>query len=222
MVVAIIALLVSILLPSLNRAKELARRAVCLSQQHSIALAQTIYAVEYDDRFLIGYWGAPLRNYWVKVWDTYILHGMLYDLKYLSDPRALYCPSVKPYDFAFDNQAPASWAPHNPYNPWSGENVRAPLTPRPEVKWSSPPPRVLESKTWPRLSDFAGKAICADACTHYWYVSHTHGDGINVAYGDGSAQWVSGNLFMDDLKAIPDDDDYSCYDIWKDVFDEQH
>ena len=50
-VVAIISLLVSILLPSLKHAKELARRAVCMSNLHNIALAVYQYADDYDEAF---------------------------------------------------------------------------------------------------------------------------------------------------------------------------
>ena len=45
-VVAIIALLVSILLPSLRQARELARRAVCQANQYHLAMAQSMYANE--------------------------------------------------------------------------------------------------------------------------------------------------------------------------------
>lgn len=44
-VVAIIALLISILLPSLSRAKEMSRRAVCASRLHNIGLGVTEYGM---------------------------------------------------------------------------------------------------------------------------------------------------------------------------------
>ncbi len=47
-VIAIISLLVSILVPSLNRAKELARIVVCLSNMRSLGLASQLYASEND------------------------------------------------------------------------------------------------------------------------------------------------------------------------------
>lgn len=53
-VVAIIALLVSILLPSLGRAKELARRSVCLSQEGGLAKGLNLYH---------GSWGFFPYNY---------------------------------------------------------------------------------------------------------------------------------------------------------------
>jgi len=48
-VVSIIALLVAILLPALNKAREQGQRAVCLNNLKSILLANSIYAAENDD-----------------------------------------------------------------------------------------------------------------------------------------------------------------------------
>jgi prepilin-type N-terminal cleavage/methylation domain-containing protein len=46
-VVAIIGMLIAILLPSLARAREIARRSVCLSQQRQLALASIMYGHDY-------------------------------------------------------------------------------------------------------------------------------------------------------------------------------
>jgi len=48
-VIAIISLLVSILLPSLTAAKELARRTVCSSNQHSLVVAMHLYGADHND-----------------------------------------------------------------------------------------------------------------------------------------------------------------------------
>ena len=89
-VVAIIALLVSILLPVLSNAKELARQAVCLSNQANITKALQIYHARwnwfpynYADYVTDGWWysgvkgwGLPLVDYgdwemdWVNVDST--------------------------------------------------------------------------------------------------------------------------------------------------------
>lgn len=50
-VISIIALLLAILMPSLNRAREQAKKAVCSSNTHQIALAANVYISEYDGRF---------------------------------------------------------------------------------------------------------------------------------------------------------------------------
>ena len=56
-VIAIISLLVSILLPSLQRAKNLARRTVCMSNLRTSTTACIVYATEHD-----GWTPAPLGN----------------------------------------------------------------------------------------------------------------------------------------------------------------
>ena len=50
-VIAIISLLVSILLPSLSKAKALAAKAVCMSNSRSIGLGFNLYLSEYDGNF---------------------------------------------------------------------------------------------------------------------------------------------------------------------------
>jgi len=53
-VVAIIALLVSIMLPALNEAKEAANKALCAVNLHSLALANCLYASNYNGFFVPG------------------------------------------------------------------------------------------------------------------------------------------------------------------------
>ena len=57
-VVAIIALLISILLPSLSRARELAKRAVCGANQKGIGVAMHIYSNDNDGWFPVHYFNA--------------------------------------------------------------------------------------------------------------------------------------------------------------------
>jgi prepilin-type N-terminal cleavage/methylation domain-containing protein/prepilin-type processing-associated H-X9-DG protein len=87
-VVAIIALLISILLPSLTQAREHARRAVCGSNMHQIVLAALTYTVENND------WFNPIQDYhfvnnqWVEgTWRVYLW-------KYAGEQQDLFdCPS---------------------------------------------------------------------------------------------------------------------------------
>ena len=62
-VVAIIALLVSILLPTLRVARELAQAAVCGTNQHHIGLAANLYAVDYA-----GFFGPTRIDYYAPGW----------------------------------------------------------------------------------------------------------------------------------------------------------
>ncbi len=53
-VIAIIAILMAIMMPALNRAKEQGKRAVCLNNLRQLTLAWIMYADENDDRIVNG------------------------------------------------------------------------------------------------------------------------------------------------------------------------
>jgi prepilin-type N-terminal cleavage/methylation domain-containing protein/prepilin-type processing-associated H-X9-DG protein len=75
-VIAIISLLVSILLPSLRKAKDLAKAVVCLTQLGQIQKASIMYSVDYNDYLPWAFDGgvdfaAPLEPYLeTKPWDV--------------------------------------------------------------------------------------------------------------------------------------------------------
>lgn len=70
-VISIIALLMAILMPALNRARELGRRAVCMGNLKQLALAWVMYADENDGDLVNGLAGAnngatpPIITGWV-------------------------------------------------------------------------------------------------------------------------------------------------------------
>ena len=94
-VIGIIAILVAILLPSLNKAREQARSAACLSNLRQLAVAAGMYADDNLGRFPAPAWiGDPQPddwNYWENGLDQ--TQGVL--MKYLGgfDARILTCPS---------------------------------------------------------------------------------------------------------------------------------
>ena len=97
----LISLLISILMPSLQRAQELARLVQCLSNLHNLSLAASMYATEQQDFF-------PVHDEFLygQAWTMYIWrgaecsegqwtktnYGLLYN-DYLSNPEYLSCPS---------------------------------------------------------------------------------------------------------------------------------
>jgi prepilin-type processing-associated H-X9-DG protein len=86
-VIGIIALLISILLPSLNKAREQAYKAKCLSNIRQIGMAMTMYADRHKGR--LPMYKAPAGTW---LWD--IPHAMRDDLVGSGSPRdILYCPS---------------------------------------------------------------------------------------------------------------------------------
>ena len=63
-VVALISILIAMLLPSMVRSKEIARRAVCASNLHQLGTGMLGYAAEASGRIPIGYIdGAQGSNY---------------------------------------------------------------------------------------------------------------------------------------------------------------
>jgi prepilin-type N-terminal cleavage/methylation domain-containing protein/prepilin-type processing-associated H-X9-DG protein len=72
-VISIIALLLSIILPSLRLAKEAGKRIVCLSNEKQLALAWTLYAGDNDEKLcspLPGWFGNDHQKYSWVAWKA--------------------------------------------------------------------------------------------------------------------------------------------------------
>jgi prepilin-type N-terminal cleavage/methylation domain-containing protein len=88
-VIAIIAILAALLLPALAKAKEKAKRTVCLNNQKQLLIAMLGYAYENSDRFPKG--GG---SYWI--WD---LNRTAADAMITANrtfQKSCYCPGTKP------------------------------------------------------------------------------------------------------------------------------
>lgn len=101
-VVAIIALLVGILLPSLARAKDLAEQATCMTRVSGQLKALQLYAAEYRDQLPVGPTdplpgiGLPFQvlasnQIWTSA-GQFNAHGALL-AHHLDQPEAFFCPS---------------------------------------------------------------------------------------------------------------------------------
>jgi prepilin-type N-terminal cleavage/methylation domain-containing protein/prepilin-type processing-associated H-X9-DG protein len=94
-VIGIIALLISILLPSLNAARRQAERIACSANLRSVGQAYQMYANEHKGfyppvqvwHWPSGHWGNGIYG-WTKPDGP----AILYDNGLLPDPRVMYCP----------------------------------------------------------------------------------------------------------------------------------
>lgn len=87
-VIGIIALLISILLPSLNRARESAREVQCLSNMRQVGLGMLSYTHQYKNTL------PPIHESWFTgvssptTWGALLLQG-----KFVGTEEVFYCPS---------------------------------------------------------------------------------------------------------------------------------
>jgi prepilin-type N-terminal cleavage/methylation domain-containing protein len=203
-VIGIIALLISILLPSLNKAREAGNRTVCLSNLRQFGSAMAMYAIQYRDRVPLGNIKSSAGSQ--KAWN-YVAHlnrsgkayaiqlGTLVDAKLLLAPKAFYCPAEK-YD---------QWTFATDINPWpfdrtstSGtHDTRVGYATRPMATWdySQPTPALAFPNPFPRLSRTKDRAIVSDIACFPENIKMRHKAGMNVLYGNASVKWVPNSAF---------------------------
>lgn len=184
-VVGIIAVLISLLLPSLSKARAQAQRTACLSNLRQVHQAFVLYALQHHDQVPLGYRRAKQYNsmLYSATAGRYVLFGHLYQARLLSDGRAFYCPSESNPAFLHDT----------PQNPWPGDeattpsvNVQLGYSLRPEAEI----PDTLVAPL-PKLARFKSRAIVADLTSARARVDTRHRTGLNALFGDGSAMWIA-------------------------------
>jgi type II secretory pathway pseudopilin PulG len=200
-VIAIISLLVSILLPSLQQAKILAKRVVCVSNLKQCGSAMFIYASQNDG-------GLPFRENWSYLYRrppeagetpeadgwVYVNCGLLVSGEYISED-ALRCP-------ASGEEGLNTWG-------WGAQNIKGPYWYLQVTSgyWqdnsvSPPKPKkipVHDLWTTVLMSDyFLGR----EGTVSGFY----HGEeGINAMFTDGSARWLDDRDIYDYIYGTRDD-----------------
>ncbi len=96
-VIAIIAILAAMLLPVFSKAREQARKAVCMNNLKQLALSLTLYSDDYDGWFPATFWGecnAFAFGGYTSGWN--IWHPQSGDRlrNYIPSPYILCCPSA--------------------------------------------------------------------------------------------------------------------------------
>jgi prepilin-type N-terminal cleavage/methylation domain-containing protein len=195
-VIGIIALLISILLPALSRAREASQRTVCLSNLKQLGTAMQLYATEFKDYIPIGYMDQKQFSYVAYHRNTISTPrvtqmGFLVIGRSITEGKAFFCPSE--VDPAFQYSTPE--------NPWPYEkDALAPTIPtthsrfgfnsRPVCNW----PKDADVAQFPdpmaKKSQLKNKALLADLIISKGDVVRRHKKGINVLFGNWSGQWV--------------------------------
>jgi len=212
-VIGIIALLISILLPALNQAREQAQNIKCLSNLRTIAMAATMYAADYrgfvPERFRDTPSSTVTEEYFCFFLDGTPNHGcnigQLVLNKYLT------------IDGAFPASTPASPQPTSPFL-WCplmppdnglfapGNNIHSGYLFNPH--WAYADPAMTLQKTWyPKLNSLPGtKVLVMDMVYDYGSISHLgHGKrpSWNVAFKDGHASTVQSIDLANEVQGRP-------------------
>ena len=218
MVIGIIAVLIGILLPSLAKARESARRTTCLSNLRQVHQTFVIYANENRDRVPLGY-RRGFKQFNSMVYSTtsgkFCLFGILYLAKAMPEPTVFYCPSNSDPQSTFNSET-NPWPPGPDGDP--SKNCYAGYGCRPEVDLPDEF-HLFSGVTVPKLSQFKSKAIFADLVATASRVDARHERGVNVLYGDGGAGWVDRSTFNEPLSQCTKSPDVATNpfqdEIWK-------
>jgi len=200
-VIAIIALLMALLLPALERAREQAKRAICLNNLKQLTLAWNSYADDNEDRLVNGATGYSYRNMawgdhsqelaWVDAfpsdWDTAIKgikDGALWP--YAKNVRLYRCPTglageALTYSIMFSMNSVC----HNGDGVYNGQGTH--IKSRSEIMHPPPAYRlVFIDEGWMTPDAFA-----VNYSQEQWWDDPPvrHGDGASVSFADGHADW---------------------------------
>jgi len=121
-VIGVIAVLIALLLPVLQKAREASKRSVCLSNLHNLGLAYRIYAQENADQIPLGCRSNQMQRAY-EIWDgsigpnpatgklgVYYTFGLFYQTGKVKDGRYFYCPSNVHWAHEYDTL-------QNPFQP---------------------------------------------------------------------------------------------------------
>jgi prepilin-type N-terminal cleavage/methylation domain-containing protein len=210
-VISIIALLLSIMMPALSKAKGMAKKVVCRTSLHSIGIGLSSYENDYPNRLPPQYdrWGPVTETYdnqYMEPWASYVAYhqdqlnsdgtfkplqlAYLWDQQYIEDPKAFYCKSQRnqgvnlPFTFDYySEKGDYQWGTHLPTksNGSPDDKIRVSYH-----YW-------LHGKS--SLTDLSRKPIVIDNLHHWNSVAHAkNGDpeGITALFGDGHVSFSNG------------------------------
>lgn len=114
-VIAIIAMLLAVLMPALQKAREIAKKNICLSNMKQLGVATVTYGIDNKYLWLTDRLSGDGRTNYNIYTETkrdgilgwwFVNHGLLYERGYIKDPKCFYCPSDNNKDMRY----PDYWA----------------------------------------------------------------------------------------------------------------
>ena len=222
-VIGIIAVLIGILLPTLSRAREAAKKTVCLSNMRTLSDYLKLYSVSYKDAIPIGFMDQKAFSYLLN-WNNSngtkpSQMGLLVMAGLVKEPKAFYCPTEDREEYMYAPNPEGGFSK----NPWpfkttsGGPHTATGYVSRPIANWPSTNgsntgggvKQPNQSGFWlpgdgkggllvPRFSKLRSEAVLADIMEDKSAILNRHKKGLNVLYGHGGAHWV-------DLKVIDKD-----------------
>ena len=187
-VIGIIAVLIGILLPALNRARESAKKAQCLSNLRQLHAALLLYSLSNKDAVPLGYWRNEKQyNYavWQKGATGPIMLGLVYRAGLLKSPAAFFCPAQNDPFFQY-NVPNNMWPPERAQT--GTDHVRLGYGVRPIDNMGGWDP--AWPKTFQRLSKLKSLAVISDIASSPERIKEDHVKGTNVLYANGGAKWI--------------------------------
>ncbi len=220
-VIGIIAVLISILLPALNKARRAAQLTACKANLRSIVQMQLIYAGVYNNYIPLGYLGssglsANQFNYVVGRNDATVVannaprgpFGELLRANLMKSPKVFYCPVQRSLLLSYD--VPGNlWCTPDQLSTETG-NVRVGYGTRPLARWSGgtyiKPTNANKAYTYPypRVHKLKrGTAIISDLNSEPTQVLANHWPVVNVGYIDGSVIPLDARQFPASWQSLP-------------------
>jgi len=197
-VISIIALLVAILLPALNRAREQAKSTICLTQLRSLGQATLLYADQWDEFVPRGYGGGSLQDNWFQLLMPFIdqidldgdySHMEIYRCPSYPNKDSVITYVINSWDIIFgDINHPTKLSEFRRH----GERVY--MTDMEYVPGVSPVITQFDSPNVNHLDVWLlGHMASGDESERRVARSRHHG-GHNALYLDWHADWISGDL----------------------------
>jgi len=196
-VIAIIAILAAMLLPALARAREQARRGVCISNIKQIGLALKMYAQDYDENFPVD--TSTVANM-RTVQALSLLVGTTTEQGYMEDAGGFKCPSDMMWGRAGSTLEGTSLTLNvDPYNRLVDKCSYAYALQLNEQ--TADETAVIMDKAGTVGSDWSlTNLITATAGT----VNHKS-EGVNVLFKGGNAKWVPKDRVTTEIKNLKTD-----------------